>query len=386
MKRDPDSAGSPSTDLVYAGVAVVAATLALISADMQPAITGCVALALVPWALIVARRPLPLPAFAAMAVIPIIPVVAWTSIGSALFLTIAAASRLASRSDSRWLVATVTTVIMAIPFLPVLVGFEWDIGAIYFAFGGAFGVLVGVLLRHADRLASKLRDADAELADAAARQERHRIARDVHDLVAHSLTVVVLHIGGARRILTTDPPAAAAALADAERVCRESLDGIRGVVGLLRDGDEPHALSLDFEQLANTYRSAGLPITLHVSGAPDALPLAERVTLYRVVQEALANAARHTQGLSAIHIELLIDQETVVARITNDYPASNPARLASSGGYGLAGLREQVASLGGELTSGREADAWILECRLPPRPAGRPNTSTSTASTPGHAT
>lgn len=383
MKRDPDSAGSPSTDLVYAGVAVVAATLALISADMQPAITGCIALALVPWALTVARRPLPLPAFAAMAVIPIVPVVAWTSIGSALFLTIAAASRLASRSDSRWLVATVTTVIMAIPFLPVLVGFEWDIGAIYFAFGGAFGVLVGVLLRRSDRLASKLRAADAELADAAAREERHRIARDVHDLVAHSLTVVVLHVGGARRILSTDPRAAEAALADAERVCRESLDGIRGVVGLLRDGDEPHALSLDFEQLARTYRSAGLPITLRLDGAPDSLPLAVRVALYRVVQEALANAARHTHGLSAIRVDVLIDEEAVIARITNDYPSTNPTQLASSGGYGLAGLREQVASLGGELTSGREADAWILECRLPPQPGHRADPPTSATATPG---
>ncbi len=89
------------------------------------------------------------------------------------------------------------------------------------------------------RLADELRAADAELADAAAREERHRIARDVHDLVAHSLTVVVLHVGGARRVLRSDPDAAEAALVEAERVSRESLDAIRGAVGMLRDDDEP---------------------------------------------------------------------------------------------------------------------------------------------------
>lgn len=124
----------------------------------------------------------------------------------------------------------------ALPFLSDATG-HGDGGALYFAFGDLFGVLAGVLLRRQTRLVAQLRQADARLVEAAAREERQRLARDVHDLVAHSLTIVVLHVGGARRVLRADPDAAEGALGDAERVCRESLDAIRGVVGLLRRDD-----------------------------------------------------------------------------------------------------------------------------------------------------
>lgn len=355
----------PGTDLVYAGIALVAAVLTVVGEQFHPAIVGAVVLALVPWALIAAGVRLAHVVFAALAIVPVIPIVACTGIGSAIFLSLAAASRLASRSDRRWLVGVITAVVVALPFLPFLLGFEWDVGAVYFAFGGAFSVLVGVLLRRSTRLADDLRRADVELANAAAREERHRIARDVHDLVAHSLTVVVLHVGGARRVLRLDPDAAEAALTEAERVSRESLDAIRGVVGLLREDGEPHRLSLDLERLVTTYRSAGLPVAVRIDGDPESLPLAARVALYRVVQEALANVARHSAPGTAVSVELVIDDESVVARITND-DAGIPARPASGpGGFGLLGLQEQAASLGGELVSGRLGDAWVVECRLP---------------------
>jgi signal transduction histidine kinase len=238
------------------------------------------------------------------------------------------------------------------------------VGAIYFAFGGAFSVLVGVLLRRATRLADELRAAEGELADAAARDERHRLARDVHDLVAHSLTVVVLHVGGARRVLRSDPDAAEAALTKAERVSRESLDAIRGVVGMLRDDDESGAGSLDLERLVATYRSAGLPVELRIIGTAEPLSLPLRLTLYRVVREALANAAQHSAPGTSAAVEIGIDDHAVVARVSNEFTPTG-ATDPDPEGYGLVGLREQTASLGGELSSGPEGDSWVVECRLP---------------------
>lgn len=364
MKRASAAPTSRVTDLVYAGIALVGAVLAVVGAQFDPAVVVAMLIALVPWALLVFGVELPQLAFTALAIVPVIPVIALSEIGAALFLACAAASRLASRSDDRWLVGTVTVVIVTLPFVPFLFGVEWDVGAIYFAFGGAFSVLVGVLLRRATKLADELRAAERELADAAAREERHRIARDVHDLVAHSLTVVVLHVGGARRLLRSSPDAAEAALIEAERVSRESLDAIRGAVGMLRDDDEPEVGSLDLERLVTTYRSAGLPVELRITGTAEPLSLPLRLTLYRVVQEGLANAARHSAADTSATVKIGIDDHTVTARVSNKITPTDATPLGPDG-YGLVGLREQAASLGGELSSGPDGDSWVVECRLP---------------------
>jgi signal transduction histidine kinase len=238
-----------------------------------------------------------------------------------------------------------------------------DPGMVYFAVGDCFGVLLGVLLRRTIHLAEDLRAADARLAESAGRAERERIARDVHDLVAHSLTVVVLHVGGARRVLRADPAAAERALEDAERVCRESLDGIRGVVGLLRGDDDSSVLSLDLEALAATYRAAGVPVALAVSGDPTTLPLVTRVTLYRVLQEAFANAARHS-GPGAVAARITAAADSVMVSVENPLGVARPG-APGTGGFGLAGLREQVAAQAGELSGGPEGGAWVVRCRLP---------------------
>jgi signal transduction histidine kinase len=362
-----------AADRVYAATAAGAAALAVAEGPRTALLAACLVVVLVPWAMVAAGRAVPLGAFAALTVVPVALVVVQAGVASVLFLTTVAASRVASRCDRPALVVGTTVVTAAMPLLPPAVGEHDGQGAMYFAFGAVFGVLAGVLVRRATRLAGDLRVADARLAEAAAREERHRIARDVHDLVAHSLTVVVLHVGGARRVLRTDPGAAEGALADAERVCRESLDGIRGVVGLLRDDDaEPRVLSLDLEELADGYRAAGLPVDLRSTGAPSSLPLLVRVTLHRVVQEALANAARHGGPAAATRVEVAVADAGVVARITNDRPAgAGPPGPRGAGGYGLVGLRERVASLGGELTGGPGAAGdggsapWVVECHLP---------------------
>jgi signal transduction histidine kinase len=339
---------------VYVGLAFAAALLTVIGESFDPFVIAAVVVALVPWGLVAAGVRVAHLLFAGVAIAPVIAVVAGTGVGSAMFLSLTAASRVASQTDRRSVVAALTAVVIALPFvtfLPFVPAFELDVGAVYFAFGGAFAVLVGVLLRRTTRLADELRRADAELAKAVARDERHRIARDVHDLVAHSLTVVVLHIGGARRVLRSDPGAAEKALSDAERVSRESLDAIRGAVGLLREDGEPHVQSLDLERLITTYRSAGMPIALHLAGDPESLPLPVRVTVYRVVQEALANVARHSGPNATTRVDVVIERDDVAVRISNQVGEHAVQPPSKTGGYGLLGLREQAVSIGGHLTS-----------------------------------
>ncbi|WP_158590064.1 sensor histidine kinase [Amnibacterium setariae] len=355
-----------TTDRIYAGVAAIAAALALVESPRPPWAIALILLALAPWVAVVLRREPPAWLFVALAVLPVVPVVLAADVGVVVFMTTAAASRFASRTDDLRLVVGVTVAVALIPFLPGLVVGRQPNGGGYFAFGDVFGVLVGVLLRRTNRLAARLREADADLAAARVRDERQRIARDVHDLVAHSLTVVVLHVGGARRVLRIDPAAAESALADAERVCRESLDGIRGVVGLLSEQDPRPGVSLDLGELVDAYRAAGVAVALHVDGDPAALPLAARVVLFRVVQEALANAARYAPPGSTVEVAVAAGAEEASARVANP---RGPARAPSAGGFGLAGLREQVAAVGGALTSGPAGERWVVEGRLPLRAA-----------------
>jgi signal transduction histidine kinase len=328
--------------------------------------------ALLPWVLVAAGRPLPLWAFVVVATVPLLPVVLWNGVGGFLFMTTATASRVASRTDNRWAVALTTVTAMLLPFSAFLVD-EGGVGVVYFAFGNVFGVFIGILLRRADRLADELREANARLAEAAARGERSRIAQDVHDLVAHSLTVVMLHVGGSRRLIRMDPGAAEDALAEAERVGRESLDGIRGVVGLLRqDGETPAALSLDLDDLVRTYEAAGLTVGMTVRGNVQGLPLVVRVTVHRVVQEALANAARHAGASCTATVDIRVESSEVSARICNDLPQTliSPD-VPRTGGFGLQGLAERVAAQAGTLTSGAQGRSWVVMMRMP-RNVSRP--------------
>ncbi len=364
--RTREATHAVDTDRIYAAVAAVAAVLALVESTTPPWRVAAVAVALVPWVVVVTGREPPAWLFLALAVLPIVPVVIANDVGVVLFMTTAALSRFASRSVDLRVLAVVVLAVAVVPFVPALVRDHAPDGAGYFAFGDVFGALVGLLVWRTDRLAARLREADADLAEARAREDRQRIARDVHDLVAHSLTVVVLHVGGARRVLRADPAAAEAALADAERVCRESLDGIRGVVGLLRDPDARQGVSLDLAELVGTYRAAGVDVALAIDGDPAALPLATRVVLYRVVQEALANAARYAPPAGAVSVAVRASGEEARVRVENPRGERRP----SAGGFGLAGLREQVAALGGDLAGGPEGASWVVACRLPvARPA-----------------
>ncbi len=362
MRAQHDPAALEPSWLVPVGIAAAAAA---VIAGGRPAVLALLAVALVPWVLGVIGRRMPGVLFGLIAVLPVVGLLVLDDVGAGMFLATTALAHLASRSTTRRHVALLAGVGVLLPSTALVGGHAFNPGEVYFAIGNVFSVMLGLLLGRTRRLGVELRAADARLVAAEAQEERTRLARDVHDLVAHSLTVVVLQVGGARRVLRADPATAEAALEQAERVCRESLDGVRQVVGLLRTDDGAGA-SLDLTRLVQTYRAATVDVRLHADGDFEDLPLLVRGTLYRVVQEALANAARYRSAGSPVEVRVAVDPAGVAARVANAGAAAPPA--PGAGGFGLAGLREQVEAIGGTLTSGPSTSGtgeWAVECRLP---------------------
>jgi signal transduction histidine kinase len=224
------------------------------------------------------------------------------------------------------------------------------------------------------RLVAQLRAAQADLARQAVAAERRRIAGEIHDVAAHSLAVTLLHLTGARlrvRRLGGDAQVLAA-LAEAERLGRQSLDDVRRTIGLLQDAAEPAPTAplpgaTDIPALVEQYRAAGLAVALEVRGDPAELPAASGLALYRILQEALANAVKHAPG-AAVRVELEVGAGARL-RVSNAAPrlgSPTPTAGADGGtGLGLGGMRERAALLGGRLRAGPTESGWLVECELP---------------------
>ncbi|WP_375387942.1 sensor histidine kinase [uncultured Amnibacterium sp.] len=350
--------------LVWLAPVVLATAAVLVTAHRLPVTVPLLVLALAPWVVQAAGRAIPTMLFALASLLPVVAILVVEGLNASVFFGTAALCLLTSRADRVWRVALAAAVGVALPFTSLLSPVPFDPGNIYFAIGDLVGVAMGVLLGYSGRLSAELRAADARLAAVRTQQERTALARDVHDLVAHSLTVVVLHISGSRLLLRTDPAKAEEALEQAERVCRESLDGIREVVGLLRTDGEPRSGSADLTRLAETYRAAGVDVVLAVDERTAELSLFLRGLLYRVAQESLANAARYRADGSTVEVTATIDVEAVTLRIANAVASRHGE---GAGGYGLTGLREQVVTSGGRLSSGLVDGRWVVECRMPLR-------------------
>lgn len=199
----------------------------------------------------------------------------------------------------------------------------------------------------------------AEALRRAAEHERSRIARELHDVVTHNVSVMVIQAGAARKIMETDASQAREALLAVESGGRAAMAELRHVMGLLTmDGssDAPSDLTpqpgLDrLEALVQRVRDAGTPVSLTVTGRPRALLPGVELAAYRVVQEALTNTVKHASGASAAAVvEYGSDQLRVSVTDTGGTPR---ASAASGNGHGLIGLRERLAVYGGTLQSGR---------------------------------
>jgi signal transduction histidine kinase len=233
--------------------------------------------------------------------------------------------------------------------------------------------LAGVLVR-TRRQAASLATRSAALqrqAEQAAAGERARIARELHDIIAHHLSVVVLHAAGARASGGADP----ATLEEIEQSGRRALTETRRLFGVLRDPDEqtgraPQPGISELPSLAGSLRAAGLEVSLSVDGDHTALPPAVNVSAYRIVQEALTNVLKHA-GPARAEVTVGCAPSAVTIEVTDDGPG-NPASPAVKGagevgeGQGLAGMRERVAVFGGDLRAGPRPGGGFTVCaRLP---------------------
>jgi signal transduction histidine kinase len=202
-------------------------------------------------------------------------------------------------------------------------------------------------------------------AEQAAAAERARIARELHDIVAHHLSVVVLQAAGAQ---VSGKPAGPT-LRKIENSARQALDETSRLLNVLRDPDEEAGLAPqpgtgDLDALAASVRAAGLPVDLVIDGDLAALPALVDVSVYRIVQEALTNALKHA---GAARAEVTIGCEAGALTIeVGDNGTGQPGNGSPGGGHGLAGMRERAAVLGGELAAGPQpGGGFAVRARLP---------------------
>ena len=223
--------------------------------------------------------------------------------------------------------------------------------------------LVGELRRRAEEAAAK--EVQIQLAlqreefEREAAEQRAHLAREIHDIVTHSLTVIVAQADGARYGASPDD-----ALRTISSVGRESLRQMRGVVGLLRGGEqrpvEPLVPSLDIDSLVATSRAGGLDIDYSVDGTPPALDPGTTLTIHRIVQEALTNAMKHGDGTARLTVSWHPDE--VAVRLENGFTPGT----AHQHGHGLRGMRERASLIDGTLTSSpSDHHTWVTEARLP---------------------
>ena len=233
----------------------------------------------------------------------------------------------------------------------------------------AIGWLAGYQMRRQHQLLIKQQEMQADLAEHAAADERRRIAREVHDVIAHSLSVTMLHVTGARRALQQDSDIddAVEALVDAERLGRQAMDDIRRTVGLLEAGPSkmaPEPGIADIPDLIDDFVSAGLPVALHTEGRPERVSAAVGLALYRITQESLANIAKHAAA-SKTDVGLSISSSTASLYVINDVPVTVPGRPPSPNGRGLPGMRQRVELLGGILDAGPCNQGWSVRAEIP---------------------
>lgn len=233
------------------------------------------------------------------------------------------------------------------------------------------------LVRRARRSASLSREAqlvaerDAARADraVAVEQERVRIARDMHDIVAHSLAVVIAQADGARYAAKSDPAVAEQALATISATARSALGDVRELLGALRheQGTAPTPEAADLGDLVAEMREVGLDVRLEREGDPTGLPTTTQLAVYRIVQESLTNAWKHGESGTPVHTSLTYRPDTVEITVVNR--RADDGTRGPGTGHGLVGMRERVTITGGSMTAGPRGDDFAVAVRMPAVPA-----------------
>ena len=249
-----------------------------------------------------------------------------------------------------------------------LFGAEWavavhDPGWAAWMAGTIVTVAAALLVRHQILLVEQMRALQADLAQRERADERTRIARELHDVIAHGLTVSLLHISSARLAVEHDPDDAARALADAERLARQSLDDVRATVGMLRSPDDdgiarPAPRLADLRRLVEDLRSAQANVSLVVHGELGDVAATTGLTAYRIVQESLTNASRHAPGA--------VVDVCVEVRAKDVYVAVESSGVPGKGtGMGLTNMQQRAEAVGGTLSAGPGGSGWLVTASLP---------------------
>ncbi|MEV4132383.1 histidine kinase [Dactylosporangium sp. NPDC049742] len=251
--------------------------------------------------------------------------------------------------------AGAATVLAAYALLQTLPGqdvAEGLIGAIFM--GVAYGS--GVLLRRQTDRAIRM----AERAAVAAEEERTRIARELHDVISHHVSLMTLQAGGVRMLLAADPARERERdlLHSVERAGRDTVEELRMLLGVLRDGRAPVGLD-QLDRLAAPLRAAGLDVRIGTTGRPRPVPPAVGLAAYRVVQEALTNTLKHA-GAASADVTVGFAPSALTVEISDD---GTPA--VAGAGHGLAGMRERVALHGGTLRAGPGAGGYTVAATFP---------------------
>ncbi|WP_436278525.1 sensor histidine kinase [Micromonospora chalcea] len=264
----------------------------------------------------------------------------------------------------------------------------WWMGAFFYALIVGAVWLAGLNLRTRrlyvlsleDRAATLEREREAQ-ARAAVAEERTRIARELHDVVAHSMAVMIVQADGVRFTLDRDPATAREAAKVVADTGRAALEEMRRLVGVLREptatqpdpADGPahrRPALVELPALLDRFRAAGLRVACGGAGAPPPLPPGLELTVYRVVQESLTNTLKHAGVGASVELTLDWSADAVVIRAEDDgrgRPVDGPA---PSGGHGLVGMRERVGVYDGSLAAGPTlAGGWRVRARLPLAPA-----------------
>jgi signal transduction histidine kinase len=283
------------------------------------------------------------------------------------------------RAPIRWLGLVVSFVLVVILVPPILLSSREFISLDYLVVNGAALAILGLLpwvlgelvrsIRNRRQLSATVANVstqrDAALTRADLEAERTRVARDVHDIVAHSLTVVIAQADGARYATAGDSPAAADAFETIAQTARDALADVRVLLTELRHTQEagPQPGLDDLDALLAAMRDSGLALEVREFGDRGRLTETRELALYRIVQESLTNALRHGDGAAVVELEW--GEQAVDLVMTNG--ASGAADETGERGHGIDGMRERASLAGGEL-SVHEGAVFRVRARLPLEP------------------
>ena len=203
-------------------------------------------------------------------------------------------------------------------------------------------------------------------------EQRLEIARELHDVIAHAMSVVAVHAGVGGHLIATRPDEAARSLDAIEATARAALSETRYLLSAMRaDGHDPASLTPmpgigSVSDLVKQVTGAGQPVSLRVEGQPRALSPSVELSAYRVVQEALTNVVRHAGGPATAEVVICYDDRGVLVTVTDDGNGSRQVGKSHGYGHGLTGMRERISLLGGELSAGpRPEGGYQVAARLP---------------------